>query len=178
MEKWQSRHYFAQTKLFQTHTSNYDSKGHRQHVWQCVRLSPLNFQILRVPEFLMRDDSERIQCPCNSREIVGGSLWEPAHLGICVNFRLVWLVTSLPDQDLEKQSMHISADWNISTKIPLGPFPPNHSVKPVVHLSSYHCVKDVTLLDQCICKWMQSLPSLVLCARPVFGRGAFHRHGG
>ncbi len=116
--------------------------------------------------------------PCNSREIVGGSLRESAHLGICVNFRLVWLVTSLPDQDLEKQSMHISADWNISTKIPLGPFPPNHSVKPVVHLSSYHCVKNVTLLDQCICKWMQSLPSLVLCARPVFGRGAFHRHGG
>ena len=38
----------------------------------------------------------------------------------------------------------------------------DYSVMSIVHLSRYHCIKVVTLLDQCICKWMQSLPSLVL----------------
>lgn len=105
-----------------------------------------------------------------------GEMAAPARLGIYVQ-----LATSLPDQDLEKQSMHVSADWNISTistQLLLGPFPSDQTVKPVGHLSRYHCIKVLTFLDQCICKWMQSLPSLVLCARPVFGRGAFHPHGG
>lgn len=100
------------------------------------------------------------------------------HIGICVNFQLAWLATWPSDQNLEKQSMDVSADLNISTKNTAWSFPPDHSVKPVLHLSRYHCVKFVTLLDQCIGKWMQSLPSLVLYARPVFGRGAFHWHGG
>ena len=105
-----------------------------------------------------------------------GEMAEPAHLGICVQ-----LATSLSDLLKTWRNKHAclySTDWNISPKLLLGPFPLDHSVMSVVHLSRYHCIKVVTLLDQCICKWKQSLPSLVLCARPVFGRGAFHPHGG
>ena len=107
-----------------------------------------------------------------------GEMAEPAHLGFRMNFRLAWRATSLYDQDLDKQNMHASADWNISVKIWLPTFPLDQSVMSVVHHSRHHCIKVGTLLDQCICKWMQSLPSLVLCTRPVFGRGVFHPHGG